>query len=97
MAGSGRKLQRLLMGCGAMAALLAPAMAQETHTSDPKWLYSTIDCRLWTLNPDGTWSSGPDAHIGNLTFSNTMYNTMKGYVDNGVDAETALLKKCGKR
>ena len=74
-----------------------PAIAQQGRISDPQQAAATIDCRQWKLNSDGTWSSGPNARVGNLTFPNTMNNTMSGYTDNGLDAETLLEKKCGHR
>lgn len=87
---------RLAAALGLAMATCAPASAQKAQSADVKQVYDSIDCKQWTLNPDGTWTGGPDARVGSLTFPNTMYHTMKGYVDSGVDAEAALLKKCGK-
>jgi hypothetical protein len=86
----------LILAVGVTAGTCLPALAQKAQTGDVKQVYDAIDCKQWTLNPDGTWSGGPDARVGAMTFPNTINNTMKGYVDNGVDAEAALLKKCGK-
>ena len=84
-----------LIGFGMMGA--ARAIAQKSQTNDARPVYDAIDCKQWTRNDDGTWSGGPKAKVGDLDFPNTVNNTMKGYVDNGVDAEAALLKKCGRR
>lgn len=85
----------ILIGFGMMAA--APAIAQKSQPGDAKQVYEAIDCKQWTHNDDGTWTGGPKARVGSLDFPNTINNTMKGYVDNGVDAEAALLRKCGRR
>ena len=88
---------RFLIFCGVMAGVCPPATAQKAQGFDVNQRYPAIDCSQWTRNPDGTWSGGPNARVGSLTFPNTMNNTMKGYIDNnGVDAEAALLKRCGK-
>ena len=68
----------LIAAAGAMVTTLMPASGQEGRILDPQQTAATIDCRQWTLNSDGTRSSGPKARIGNLTFSNTMNNTMSG-------------------
>ena len=72
-----------------------PATAQEKQPLTTTQIYSSIDCRQWSVNPDGTWNGGPHARIGNLIFENTMYHTMTGYADNGIDVGTILAKKCG--
>ena len=90
-----RAVVGVLIGFGALGA--APAIAQKAQTGDAKQVYDAIDCRQWTRNDDGTWTGGPKARVGAMDFANTINTTMKGYVDNGVDAEVALLKKCGKR
>jgi hypothetical protein len=92
-----RKISPFVLALGFAALACGPAFAQKAQTGDTKQVYDAIDCSQWTLNSDGTWSGGADARVGTMTFPNTLNNTMKGYVENGVDAEAALLKKCGKR
>ena len=96
MSKSIRAAASLLMVVGLASGAWGQATAQKTPTSE-KQVYDAIDCKQWTRNDDGTWTGGPDARVGAMTFPNTINNTMKGYVDSGVDAEAALLKKCGKR
>lgn len=90
------RISAALLAIGVTAAACGAALAQKAQAPDAKQVYDAIDCSQWTLNPDGTWSGGANARIGTMTFPNTVNNTMKGYVDSGVDAEAALLKKCGK-
>ena len=92
-----QKIAPFVLALGFAAATCGSAGAQKAQTADAKQVYDAIDCSQWTLNPDGTWSGRADARVGSMTFPNTLNNTMKGYVENGVDAEAALLKKCGKR
>ena len=80
----------------ATVAERVPAIAQERHPLTATQSYNSIDCRQWSLNADGTWNGGPHALLGNLTFANTMYHTMTGYTDDGIDLSAMLEKKCGK-
>jgi hypothetical protein len=90
------KFAAVLLAAGLTASACAPALAQKA-VPDAKQVYEAIDCSQWTSNPDGTWTGGANARVGTMAFPNTLNNTMTGYVDNGVDAGAALLKKCGKR
>jgi hypothetical protein len=91
------KFAAVLLAVGATASACAPALAQKAASPDAKQIYDAIDCSQWKLNPDGTWTGGPNARVGAMAFPNTLNNTMTGYVDGGVDAGAALLRKCGKR
>jgi hypothetical protein len=90
-----RAAAQLLTLLGLVGGACSPAAAQKTQATD-KQVYAAIDCKQWTHNDNGTWSGGPGARVGAMAFPNTINNAMKGYVDSGVDAEMALLKKCGK-
>ena len=78
--------------CGfAVAASAALAQDQE--------IYDAIDCSQWTLNPDGTWDTGPRAEIlgTRRRLANLKHVDLAGFYVNGVDISAWLTAKCTKK
>ena len=83
--------------CLVVAGYVNSANAQQTEmTKAEKALASKtkIKCKNFRKNPDGTWTSGPDAKIGSNAFSNHTFDT-HGVSIGGADVATVLNHKCG--
>jgi hypothetical protein len=76
--------------CGAAATSGAAAQDQE--------IYDAIDCSQWSLNPDGTWNTGPKATIlyARRNVANAKHLDLTGFYVEGVDVSAWLAAKCGK-
>ena len=57
-------------------------------------LAGKIKCEDFRKNPDGTWTSGPDAKIGSNPFSNLTFESKRVAIG-GADLATVLDRKCG--
>ena len=89
MKGCGRRVLSLaIIGGLAVAATAAPAQDQE--------IYDAIDCSQWTLNPDGTWDTGPRADIpgARRRLSNLRRLDLAGFYINGTELSAWLKAKC---
>jgi hypothetical protein len=56
-------------------------------------LAGKINCDDFRKNPDGTWTSGPDAKIGSNPFPNLSVDTKRVTIG-GADLATVLDRKC---
>jgi hypothetical protein len=80
-----------LIAIGAVAAVgVSSAFAQDQE------IYDSIDCSQWTLNPDGTWDTGPRAEIpgSRRRLANQRHVDLAGFYVNGVDITAWLNAKC---
>jgi hypothetical protein len=78
-----------------VAASLSSANADPTQESRAEAaLADKIRCEDFRKNPDGTWTSGPDAKIGSNPFSNLTFESKRVTIG-GADLATVLDRKCG--
>ena len=85
----------LLLVFLAVAAYLSSANADPTQESKAEAaLAGKIKCEDFRKNPDGTWTSGPDAKIGGNPFSNLTFDSKRVTIG-GADLATVLDRKCG--
>ena len=79
----------------AVAASLSSANADPTEESRAGVaLAGKIKCEDFRKNPDGTWTSGPNAKIGSNPFSNLTFESKRVTIG-GADLATVLDRKCG--
>jgi hypothetical protein len=80
----------------AVAAYLSSANADPTQESKEAEaaLAGRIKCEDFRKNPDGTWTSGPNAKIGNNPFYSLTFQSKRVTVG-GADLATVLDHKCG--
>ena len=84
-----------LLVCLAVATCLSSANADPTQESKAEAaLAGKIKCEDFRKNPDGTWTSGPDAKIGGNPFSNLTFDSKRVTIG-GADLATVLDRKCG--
>ena len=78
----------------AVAASLSSANADPTQESKAEAaLAGKIKCEDFRKNPNGTWTSGPNAKIGSNPFPNLTFESKRVTIG-GADA-TVLGRKCG--
>jgi hypothetical protein len=78
----------------AVAAYLSSANADPTQESKAEAaLAGKIKCEDFRKNPDGTWTSGPNAKIGNNPFSSLTFESKRVTVGRA-DLATVLDHKC---
>lgn len=71
------------------------ALAQNQPPTDAeKKLADTIKCEDFTKLPNGSWKSGPNARVGNMTFANSEIGP-NGLVIGDVDIYVVVNRKCG--
>jgi hypothetical protein len=79
----------------AVAVYLCSANADPTQESKAEAaLAGKIECEDFRKNPDGTWTSSPNAKIGSNPFSNLTFESKRVTIG-GVDLVTVLDRKCG--
>lgn len=61
-----------------------------------KAMAAQIRCEDFKKNPNSSWTSGPNAKIGNMTFSNETFGVY-AFTFSGVDPAVVLNQKCGGR
>jgi hypothetical protein len=84
----------LLFGL-AVAAYYNSANAGPTQESKAEAaLAGKISCEDFRKNPDGTWTSGPNAKIGKNPIANLTFDTQRVTIG-GADLATVLDRKCG--
>ena len=77
-----------------VAASLSSANADPTQESKAEAkLAGKINCEDFRKNPDGTWTSGPNAKIGSNPFSNLTFDSKRVTIG-GADLATVLDRKC---
>ena len=83
-------LAGLLASCGVMATALAAPDGPPLPTND-------INCKDWTHNPDGSWSSGPNTpHMRNDRLFPGVHVVMRTQTGSSYDVLDVLEKKCAK-
>ena len=92
---------RSLMRHGAVGAVIFSvanfAAAQAPQPTDAqKILSGKLQCEDWKRNPNGSWTGGPEAKIGDSRFAaaTAAPQTMRLF---GADLATVLDQKCGTR
>jgi hypothetical protein len=79
----------------AVAASLSSANADPTQESKAEAaLAGKIKCEDFRKNPNGTWTSGPNAKIGSNPFPNLTFESKRVTIG-GADLATVLDRKCG--
>ena len=78
-----------------VATSLSSANADPTQESKAEaTLAGKIQCEDFRKNPDGTWTSGPNAKIGSNPLPNLTFDTQRVTIG-GADLATVLDRKCG--
>jgi hypothetical protein len=78
-----------------VAASLSSANADPTQESRAEAaLADKIRCEDFRKNPDGTWTSGPDAKIDSNPFSKLTFDSKRVTIGRA-DLATVLDRKCG--
>ena len=77
-----------------VASSLSSANADPTQEKAEAKLAGKINCEDFRKNPDGTWTSGPNAKIGSNPFSNLTFESKRVTIG-GADLATVLDRKCG--
>ena len=77
-----------------VAASISSVNANPTQESKAEAaLAGKIKCDDFRKNPDGTWTSGPNAKIGSNPFSNLTFDSKRVTIG-GADLATVLDRKC---
>ena len=80
--------------CLAMVIYCNSANSDPTQKSNAEAaLAGKIKCEDFRKNSDGTWTSGPNAKIGNNPFPNLTFDTQRVTIG-GADLATVLDRKC---
>ena len=90
-----RVFQKLSILLLALTTQFTSAAAQPAHPNEAeKAMAALVNCNDWKRNPDGSWTSGENVKIGNMTFSSSKIGP-NGMNLNGADVATVLEQKCG--
>jgi hypothetical protein len=77
-------------------AIADRANAQTASPTDAeRAMAAKIKCGDFKKNPDGSWSSGPNAKIGAMEFRNHRFE-VGGFNFSGADVAVVLDQKCGR-
>lgn len=84
----------VLTGTLVLFGLVAAAVAAPDTGSLPS---NDINCKDWTHNPDGSWSSGPNTpHMRNDRLFPGVHVVMRTQTGSSYDVLDVLEKKCAK-
>jgi hypothetical protein len=81
----------------ALSCISLPASAQSgAPTAAEMTIAAQLKCEDFHKNPDGSWTSGPNAKIGDNVVSNSTFSE-RALSFNGVDPAVVLNRKCTNR